>query len=47
MAFKLGTMVDMVYMLMLIHMTLTFMQGHRWSGEETFSVESSRHVSKE
>ena len=35
-------------MLMLIPMTLTFMQGHSGSGDgKQFSVESVRHLSKQ
>ena len=52
MAFKFGTMVDLymayyIYMLMLILMTLTFMQGHGGSGEEKSSVQLSQHLSKQ
>ena len=49
MTFKLAMMVDlcMVYMLMLIPVTLTFMQGHSGSEEEKVSVKSSRHLSRQ
>ena len=44
MAFKYGTTVDlcMAYMLMLILITLTLMQGHSGSAEENFHLELSR-----
>ena len=49
MAFKRGMTVDvcMAYILMLVSMTFTLMQGHNGSADEkNLSVELSRHLSK-
>ena len=47
MAFKLGMTVDlcMAYMLMLVSMTLTLMQGHSWSAKVKISFDLSWQLS--